>query len=93
MPWNDKNFRLHREKLLEELRKVDASRWSAWQDNCLRHSAATYHLAKFQDAGQTAQFLGHTNPQTTHQLYARAAKRADAAAWWGNDAIPAQDAK
>lgn len=93
VPWNDKNFRIHRDKILEELRKVDARRWSSWPNNCLRHSAATYHLAKFQDAGRTAQFLGHTNPQTTHHDYARAAKRADAAAWWGDDAIPPQDAR
>lgn len=83
IPWNAKNFQLHRDKLLVALRKVDPVRWASWPDNALRHSAGTYHLAQFQDAGRTAQFMGHTNPQTTHKDYARAAKRVVAADWWG----------
>lgn len=51
--------------------------------NCLRHSFATYHLAVCRDAGKTAHEMGHSSPRMASRVYALAAKRADAAAWWG----------
>jgi integrase len=53
-----------------------------WPQNCLRHSAASYHLAVSKDAGKTAFFLGHTSPQMVHAAYARAVTAEAAAEWW-----------
>lgn len=53
-----------------------------WPDNCLRHSFATYHLAKSKNAGVTAFQMGHTNPSMVQRVYAVPAVRADQAAWW-----------
>lgn len=53
-----------------------------WPDNCLRHSFATYHLAKSKNAGLTAFQMGHTNPSMVQRVYAVPAVRADQAAWW-----------
>ncbi len=53
--------------------------------NCLRHSFATYHLARYQDAGKTAHQMGHSDPRMVSSVYALAARRADATAFWGID--------
>ncbi len=51
--------------------KLDAIRKRAgienWPQNGLRHSYASYHLAKFQDAAALALQMGHT---TTAMLFA-----------------------
>ena len=54
-----------------------------WPRNCLRHSAASYHLAAGEDAGKTAHFLGHTSSQTVFSNYARAVTKQAAREWWG----------
>lgn len=51
--------------------------------NGLRHSFATYHLARGRDAGKTAHEMGHSSPRMVSRVYALAARRADADAWWG----------
>jgi integrase len=35
----------------------------------LRHSYGSYHLAKFQHSGQTAEFMGHANPDMLYKHY------------------------
>lgn len=49
--------------------------------NVLRHSFATYHLAKGKDAQKTAFEMGNSAAMVT-RVYALPAKRADHSAWW-----------
>lgn len=65
------------------LRLAEAMKWKEWPQNCLRHTAASMHLAMWQDAGKTAFFLGHSSPQMVHKTYARAVPQADAERFWG----------
>lgn len=66
-----------RQRLSEEMG------WKEWPQNCLRHTAASMHLAMWQDAGKTAFFLGHSSPQMVNKTYARAVPQADAERFWG----------
>ena len=56
--------------------------WNAWPKNCLRHTAASMHLAMWQDAGKTAFFLGHSSPQMVNKTYARAVPQSEAIKYW-----------
>lgn len=49
--------------------------------NVMRHSWFTYHLARGKDANKTAHEGGNSE-KMVKRVYALAAKRADAAAWW-----------
>lgn len=73
---NETNFNRHRERLTQ------AMGWKDWPHNCLRHSFASYLLAEREDAGAVAHQLGHSSPAMVRQAYARAVRKADAAAWW-----------
>jgi integrase len=53
-----------------------------WPDNCLRHSFATYHLARAKNAGLTAFQMGHTDAKMVQRVYAVPAALADWRAWW-----------
>jgi integrase len=37
--------------------------------NCLRHSFASYHLAKYQDAARLSLDMGHTSPKLLFNTY------------------------
>jgi integrase len=56
--------------------------WKKWPKNCLRHTAASMHLAMWQDAGKTAFFLGHSSPQMVNKTYARAVPQSEAIKFW-----------
>jgi integrase len=71
------NVTFHRHK-----RRACESVLSPWLDNCLRHSFATYHLARAKNAGLTAYQMGHTSSAMVQRVYAVPAARADAEAWW-----------
>ena len=62
---------------------VETMKWKEWPQNCLRHTAASMHLAMWQDAGKTAFFLGHSSPQMVNKTYARAVPQAEAERFWG----------
>ena len=64
-------------------RLVEAMGWEEWPQNCLRHTAASMHLAMWQDSGKTAFFLGHSSPQMVNKTYARAVPQAQAKKFWG----------
>jgi integrase len=53
-----------------------------WPDNCLRHSFATYHLARAKNAGLTAYQMGHTSSSMVQRVYAVPAAMADWKKWW-----------
>jgi len=54
-----------------------------WLDNALRHSFASYHLAKHEDAAKTSLLIGHKDAATTHRHYARLVRKEDAVKWFG----------
>ena len=53
-----------------------------WPHDCLRHSYASYHFAKYNDAGLTAKNLGHPNPTLLRKEYNAAVTKAQAKAFW-----------
>jgi integrase len=71
-----------REALMAELHEQDLLPWAALPENALRHSFATYHLARGQDAAKTAHQLGHSSVALVLKTYAVPARKADWRAWW-----------
>jgi integrase len=65
---------------------LDAAREGAaitdWPQNGLRHSFASYHLAKFNDAAALALELGHTNSNLVFQHYRQLVKPKQAERYW-----------
>lgn len=53
-----------------------------WPSNVLRHSFASYHLAQFKNAGQTAAELGHAGAAMLYQHYRELVTPDAAAKWW-----------
>ena len=47
------------------------------KQNGFRHSFASYHLAKFKDAKETARILGHVDPNVIHYKQLVSAKDAE----------------
>jgi integrase len=64
----------------------DAARDTAgikeWPQNALRHSFASYHLARFNDAAALALELGHTNSNLVFQHYRQLVKPKHAERYW-----------
>lgn len=53
-----------------------------YPQNAMRHSFASYHLAKHQDSAKTAHLLGHTNPSLLYNTYKAVVSKKDAEAYW-----------
>jgi integrase len=53
-----------------------------WPNNALRHSYASYHLARFNDAAALALEMGHTNTAMIFQHYREVVKPRDAVSYW-----------
>src|SRR5262249_33645326 len=66
--------------LLEAARA--AAKIEQWPANALRHSFASYHLAKFNDAAALALELGHTNSNLVFQHYRQLVKPRQAERYW-----------
>jgi integrase len=79
-----KSLKLYRERveLMARLNEEGKIPWSKLPENALRHSFATYHLARGQDAGKTAHQLGHSTTALVLKTYAVPARKADWRAWW-----------
>ncbi len=60
-----------------------------WLHNGMRHSFASYHLVKHQDAGRTALELGHISPTIVFDHYRNLVKPTEAEQYW--DIRPRQD--
>lgn len=54
----------------------------AWPKNALRHSYASYHLAKFADASALALEMGHANTDMMFRHYRELVTREDAEQYW-----------
>lgn len=78
------SLRLYRERasLIEQLCEHGKLPWSKFPENALRHSFATYHLGRGQDAQKTAHQLGHSSVAMVLRVYAVPARRADWKAFW-----------
>lgn len=63
-------------------RSREAARITSWPSDCLRHSFASYHYAHFQNAGATAQELGHTGLKTLFKHYRNRVKPQLAERYW-----------
>src|SRR5260370_2352783 len=61
-----------------------------WPDNALRHSFASYHLARFRNAADTALQLGHHDSRITFAHYRELVKPKDAQRYW--EVKPSADA-
>jgi integrase len=66
--------------LLEAAR--EAAGIEQWPQNALRHSFASYHLARFNDAALLALELGHTNSNLVFQHYRQLVKPKQAERYW-----------
>jgi integrase len=75
IPMALETFHFHKRRAFQSVLKT-------WPDNCLRHSYATYHLARAKNAGLTAFQMGHTDVKMVQRVYAVPAARADWRAWW-----------
>jgi integrase len=53
-----------------------------WPQNALRHSFASYHLSRFNDAAALALELGHTNAELVFQHYRQLVKPKQAERYW-----------
>ena len=71
-----------RQELIVRLHESGKVPWSKFPANALRHSFATYHLGRGQDAGKTAHQLGHSTTAMVKKVYAVPSRRADWRAWW-----------
>ena len=55
---------------------------TVWPDNALRHSFASYHLAHFKNAADTALQLGHHDSRVTFAHYRELVRPKEAARYW-----------
>ena len=62
----------------------------SWVQNGLRHSYASYHLAKFGDEIKTAKEMGHSDPRILHNHYKALVTQKNAEEFWSLklDSIP-----
>ena len=68
----------------------EAAKIKEWPHNAGRHSYASYHLAKHEDAGKTAFELGHTNQRIVYQHYRKLVKPKDAETYWSIAPVEAE---
>jgi integrase len=67
-------------ELLDSAREAAAI--EQWPQNALRHSFASYHLAKFNDAAALALELGHTSAHLVFQHYRQLVRPKQAERYW-----------
>jgi integrase len=67
-------------ELLDKAR--ERAKISDWPNNALRHSFASYHLAKFTNASALALELGHTNSNLVFQHYRQVVRPSEAKRYW-----------
>ena len=57
-----------------------------WKQNALRHSFASYELARVEDAARVALWLGHTSPTMTFEHYRERVEKETGDEWF--DVLP-----
>jgi len=63
----------------ERIRRESGARW---ENDCMRHSFGSYHMAAYENAGKTALQMGHRTIDTTFEHYRRAVRPEDAKRFW-----------
>jgi len=63
----------------ERIRKGAGVRWAK---DCMRHTYGSMHLAMWQNSGDTAEQMGHTNIRILFNHYRRAVRKEDAETFW-----------
>jgi integrase len=76
--WPKAEFALYR---ATQKARTNAS-LAKWPQNGLRHSFASYHLAKYQDAPRVALDLGHVSPRTVFNHYREVVTPEEAERYW-----------
>jgi len=74
-----------REKAAKKLEEAagDPQNLRNWPSDCLRHSYASYHFARYKKANETAEQLGHGGSLTMfYRHYRNRVKEPDAIAFW-----------
>jgi integrase len=61
---------------------ANAAGLARWPKNGLRHSYASYHLARHQNAPELSLHLGHTSPQMVFAHYRELVRPDEAACYW-----------
>jgi integrase len=74
-PHNEVRYHVSARRLAREL-------GLEWPANGLRHSYASYHLARFEDAGRTALQMGHTTSHLIFEHYRELVSPQDAQRYW-----------
>ena len=72
------NYQVH----LTKAREAAGLSGKNWPKNALRHSFASYHAARFQDAGKLAAEMGHTTPAIVFQHYRELVEPREASRYW-----------
>lgn len=62
--------------------QIRAESGAHFEQDCMRHSFGSYHMAHFENAGKTALQMGHRTIDTTFEHYRRAVRKEDAARFW-----------
>ena len=81
-PFSEKSGRVAKNVRVER-KRCCAAAGIEWKANFLRHSFASYHLAKFKNSAETAAELGHSSPVMLFQHYRELVSPNDADRWWG----------
>jgi integrase len=73
-------------KILFSKRKFDEIREKAevkrWEQDCMRHSFGSYHLAMHENSGKTIEQMGHRQMNTFFKHYRRAVRQDEAQGFW-----------
>jgi integrase len=84
------NLRFH--VLEDRKRAAKAGVLKKWPNNALRHSFASYHLAKFNDAARLALELGHVGQDIIFRHYREVVTPDDAERYWTIEPVTAASA-
>jgi len=76
----DQGSVFHQRNQFDRVRRKGKVRWAA---DILRHSYASYHLARHEDAAKTSLQLGHRDTDVLFNHYRDLVMRKDAEAFWG----------
>ena len=63
-------------------REVRDAAMLEWAQDVTRHSYGSYHLGAFQNAGKTAESMGHKGTAMLYKHYREPMPEADAAPYW-----------
>ena len=77
--------------IVKRLRRVRKAAGIPWPHDCMRHSFASYHLAKHGSQDSTSHELGHGSTQMLFQNYRQRVEKADAEAFF--QIMPKPEAK